>query len=155
MAQSEGKHALASEVWRRMFAFFISTRFQRDSVLQRLDLTPNDTRALGSLSQEEGRTMRSLAREWGCDASNATWMVDRLERKGLAERHSLPGDRRVKLVVLTPAGEDRRRQLAQMLADPPAALLQLEMDDLEALRCAVERLPLDDARLAAVFLQRD
>src|SRR6266849_149305 len=26
----------------------------------------------------------TLAAEWGCDASNATWIVDRLEQRGLA-----------------------------------------------------------------------
>jgi hypothetical protein len=28
--------------------------------------------------------MKSLADEWRCDASNATWIVDRLEKLGLA-----------------------------------------------------------------------
>jgi hypothetical protein len=27
--------------------------------------------------------MRGLARDWQCDASTATWIVDRLEAKGL------------------------------------------------------------------------
>jgi DNA-binding MarR family transcriptional regulator len=48
--------------------------------------------------------MRALAREWRCDASTATWIVDRLEGKGLAERRAHATDRRVKLVVLTPRG---------------------------------------------------
>jgi DNA-binding MarR family transcriptional regulator len=30
--------------------------------------------------------MRVLAQEWGCDPSNATWLVDRLEALGLARR---------------------------------------------------------------------
>jgi hypothetical protein len=44
--------------------------------------------------------MKSLADEWRCDASNATWIVDRLEKLGLAERKTVPHGRRVKLVVL-------------------------------------------------------
>ena len=48
--------------------------------------------------------MRSLADAWGSDASNATWVVDRLERLGLAERRALVTDRRVKLAVLTARG---------------------------------------------------
>ena len=46
-------------------------------------------------------SMRVLADEWTCDASNATFIVDRLEERGLAERRSVPEDRRLKLVVLT------------------------------------------------------
>src|SRR4029453_18040920 len=48
------------------------------------------------------------AEEWACDASNATWMVDRLEERGLAERRSSPTDRRGKLVGLLARGPKPR-----------------------------------------------
>src|SRR5215831_16641159 len=105
------KGALAADAWRRLFHLFISTRRQRDEVLGRYGLTPNDIRALTSLSAEEGRTMRSLAEEWGCDASNATWIVDRIEERGFAARTTPEHDRRVKRVVLTPPGEKMRRNV--------------------------------------------
>ena len=63
------KARLAAEAWKRVFTFFMQTRSQRDSVLARLALTPNDVRALTELDVTTGRTMRSLAEEWGCDAS--------------------------------------------------------------------------------------
>src|SRR5215218_6029703 len=96
--------ALAAEAWQRMFGFFMATRPQRDAVLERLQLTPNDARTLSSLDARGGRTMSSLADEWGCDASNATFMVDRLERRGLVRRRVLATDRRAKHVLLTPMG---------------------------------------------------
>src|SRR5438876_3852376 len=96
--------ALANEVWRDIFDFIVATSGHRNHVLARLALTPNDSRALTSLDQETGRTLRSLAEEWQCDASTATWIVDRLETKGLAERRPHPSDRRARLVVLTPDG---------------------------------------------------
>src|SRR5919108_6414960 len=99
------RQELAADVWRAMFGFFMATRSQRDKVLSRLGLTglsPNDSKALFSLQPGEGKPMGALAGEWTCDASNATWMVDRLEERGLAERKSSPNGRRVKLVVLTP-----------------------------------------------------
>jgi DNA-binding MarR family transcriptional regulator len=135
------KTALASEVWRRLFDFLIATRAQRDRVLAGFGLTPNDVRALGSLEPEEGRSMRSLADAWGCDASNATWMIDRLEQRGLAERRSVPSDRRVKLVVLTPLGVKTRADLLEGVYRPPPELLQLDRGDLEALRTALAKLP--------------
>ena len=81
--------------------------------------------------------MRSLADEWGCDASNATWIVDRLEKRGYAERRSKPGDRRVKLVVLTAAGLKARQRLLEGMYNPPAELLALPRAGLEALRKAL------------------
>jgi DNA-binding MarR family transcriptional regulator len=131
------KAALAVETWKRMFDFFIRTGSQRVKVLARLGLTPNDSRALTALDVNDGRTMRSLADEWGCDASNATWIVDRLEKRGLAERRARPGDRRVKLVVLTPAGMKTRQRLLEGMYEPPPELLALPRASLEVLRTAL------------------
>jgi DNA-binding MarR family transcriptional regulator len=139
--RSGSKSALAAEVWRRLFDFLIATRGQRDRVLGSFGLTPNDVRALGSLDREAGRSMRSLADAWGCDASNATWMIDRLEQRGLAERRSVPSDRRVKLVVLTPLGVKTRAELLEGVYQPPPELLALDRADLEVLRKAVAKLP--------------
>jgi len=138
---SGSKRALAADVWRRLFDFFISTGPQRQRVLAELDLTPNDSRALHTLDSREGRTMRSLAEEWGCDASNATWIVDRLEARGLAERRPRAGDRRVKLVVLTPSGVRTRDRLLEAMYEPPPELLALPSTTLQALKSASEKLP--------------
>lgn len=101
------KAALARQVWSLMFDFLVRTSPQRAKSLGRRGLTPNDSRALAALDQKVGRTMRSLAEDWECDASNATWVVDRLERLGLATRRAVPGDRRVRHVVLTAKGRRR------------------------------------------------
>lgn len=85
--------------------------------------------------------MRSLADEWECDASNATWIVDRLERFGLAERRSVPHDRRVALVVLTARGVKTKRELMEEFLTPPSELLDMSQRDLEALRRALEVFP--------------
>ena len=131
---SRDKAALAAQAWERLFTFFMKTRSQRDRLLAQLRLTPNDVRALTELDGSSGRTMRSLAEEWGCDASNATWIVDRLEKRGLVERRAKPGDRRVKLVVLSAAGVKARKQLLDGLFEPPPELLALPRATLEVLR---------------------
>jgi DNA-binding MarR family transcriptional regulator len=141
---STKQRELAAEVWRRLFDFFISTSGQRQRVLAELDLTPNDSRALHTLDPREGRTMRSLADTWGCDASNATWIVDRLEKRGLAERREKPGDRRVKLVVLTAVGVRTRQRLRKGMYEPPPALLAMSTPALEALGAATAKLPLPE-----------
>ena len=126
-----------------MFDFFIRTSAQRVKVLARMGLTPNDARALSALDVTKGRTMRSLADEWGCDASNATLIIDRLEQRGFAERRGKPGDRRVKLVVLTSAGVKTRQRLLEGMYDPPPEMLALPRASLEVLRSA---LPPDNRR---------
>jgi len=131
---SREKAALAAQAWKRLFTFFMNTRSQRDRLLAQLRLTPNDVRALTELDGSSGRTMRSLAEEWGCDASNATWIVDRLEKRGLVERRAKPGDRLVKLVVLSAAGVKARKQLLDGLFEPPPELLALPRATLELLR---------------------
>lgn len=140
MVTAKTTHARARRVWQLLFDFLISTAPHRTNVLGRFGLTPNDSRALSALSQEEGRTMRSLADEWRCDASNATWIVDRLERAGLAVRRSKPNDRRVKLVLLTPKGARMRREVMEAFYSPPPELLALGTADLTALERLLVRL---------------
>lgn len=132
---------LARDVWKRLFAFLMSTAAERNQVLGKHDLTPNDSRALFALDPSEGRTMGSLAAEWACDASYATSVVDRLEARGFATRRARPGDRRVKLVVLTPRGVKIRQTLERAIYQPPRELLDLPAPDLRALWLAATKLP--------------
>jgi DNA-binding MarR family transcriptional regulator len=131
----------AAAAWRLIFDYIVATAADRVAVLDRLGLTPAESRALSSLEPKGGRSMRSLAEEWLCDPSNATWLVDRLERQGLVTRVVQEGDRRVKSVVLTPKGRKLRRDLIDSLYAPPADLVALPQRDLDALRTAASKLP--------------
>lgn len=133
MMNPSSKRAAAGEAWRALFQLFMSTRWQRDQVLERFGLTPNDAKALHTLDPVAGKPMRALADAWGTDASNATWIVDRLERKGLAQRRPHPRDRRVKLVVLTSRGVRTREAILRAFYEPPAELLRLDRRELEVL----------------------
>jgi DNA-binding MarR family transcriptional regulator len=138
---SARKADLAGRAWHMMFDFLMRTAPERTKSLGRRGLTPNDSRALASLDPEQGRTMRSLAEQWECDASNATWIVDRLEQFGLAERRSDPHDRRVKLVVLTSKGVKTKADLMDEFHTPPAELIELRRADLQSLERALKKLP--------------
>src|SRR2546430_7234482 len=85
--------------------------------------------------------MQTLATEWRCDASTATWLVDRLEKRGFATRRSAPEDRRVKLVSLTALGSSTKRRLQAEFYKPPPELLRLDEAELIALRDAAAHLP--------------
>ena len=132
-AKSASTKTLAARAWRRLFEVFMSTRWQRDQVLERFSLTPNDAKALGTLDPADGKPMRVLAEAWGTDASNATWVVDRLERLGLAERRTVAHDRRVKLVALTSRGVRIRDEVMRAFQAAPPELTALPAEDLRAL----------------------
>jgi DNA-binding MarR family transcriptional regulator len=139
----KSKRELATEVWRAM-AEFTFANFQRSAhvaYLRKLGLTPGHLKALAVLDPDEPRPMRALADALSCDASQVTWLVDRLEERGLAERRSRSNDRRVKTVALTPAGIEVRTTLSQMYYEPPADLLALDAASLEALRSHLAKLP--------------
>ncbi len=135
----KGKFPVAARAWQLLFDFFASTRPERDRTLERRNLTANDSRALMSLEADTGKTMGGLAREWCCDASNATWVIDRLERLGFAERRPSPTDRRAKLVVLTARGAKAKSEILDEFRTPPAAFLALERADLEALEVILQK----------------
>jgi DNA-binding MarR family transcriptional regulator len=125
--------ALARRVWQLMFEVLIRSAPVRTASLARRGLTPNDSRALFSLDPRTGRSMRSLADEWQCDPSNATWIVDRLEQLGLVNRQAMLHDKRVKLVVLTRKGEQTRADLLEEFHQPPSEFARLQRADLDAL----------------------
>jgi DNA-binding MarR family transcriptional regulator len=138
---------LAADVWRRM-ATFSFARFQRGAhfeILRELGLTPGHLKALSVLDPQEPRPMRALADALVCDASMATWLVDRLEEKGLVERRPMPNDRRVKTVALTPLGVETRARLRDAIMAPPEELLGMDERRLEALRRALSHLPPTDS----------
>jgi DNA-binding MarR family transcriptional regulator len=150
VTRSSTKQDLAGQAWRPLAQFFFDTVRHRQEVLTSEGLTPNDIRALMVLDPSEGRTMSDLADAWSCDASNATFIVDRLEERALAERRTVPSDRRVKLVVLTDRGAAIRGRVLQRFFEPPPELLELSRADLEALREAAARLPVSDGGVAKV-----
>jgi DNA-binding MarR family transcriptional regulator len=138
---ARSKESVAAEAWGPLFDLMVTSAPQRDLFIKRLGLSPAESRALASLDPDAGRPMRVLAREWGCDPSNATWIVDRLERQGLVTREAVAGDRRVKSVVLTAKGTRLRARLIRAFYRPPRILLELAARDLEALRAASAKLP--------------
>ncbi len=134
------REELARRVWQTMFDLLIRTAPVRTKSLARRGLTPNDSRALFSLDPRTGKSMRSLADEWQCDPSNATWIVDHLEDLGLATRQVVLHDRRVKLVLLTRKGQKVRTELLDEFHEPPPEFASLQRADLETLAAVLTKL---------------
>src|SRR5947199_7672085 len=124
--QPRGKRALAADVCRLMAECSMAQFGRATEMFQPLGLTPGHVKLMMKLEEGEGRAMGSLAQSFHCDASTMTWLVDRLEERGLVERRSLPSDRRVKAVALTPQGLEMKGRLMDRLFEPPEELLALD-----------------------------
>ncbi|QKW53417.1 MarR family winged helix-turn-helix transcriptional regulator [Streptomyces buecherae] len=98
-----------------------------------LGLTAPQATALRELTGP--MTMRELAERMSCEPSNATFVVDKLEKRSLIERHPHPTDRRAKQLVLTPQGTALRERLLELLSSesPLAGLTQEERATLQRL----------------------
>ena len=98
------------------------------------DLTPAQAHLLRELAGGP-RPMGELAGQLHCDASNVTGLADRLEQRGLVERRPSPGDRRVKVLVLTHDGEQLQRSLVErLMTDSPLSAGLPARDQVELLR---------------------
>lgn len=81
-------------------------------------VAPSDLHALFKL--DGALAMKELARRMGCDASFVTVVADTLEGHGFIRREPGRRDRRVKHLVLTPAGAAARERLfGQLAAEMP------------------------------------
>jgi DNA-binding MarR family transcriptional regulator len=109
-------------------------------ISQRHDLTPVQARLLCMLA-DGPMGMAELARCFGVEKAALTGLVDRVERRGLAKRTPVPGDRRALQVTLTDAGQ---RAGVAFHGEVTAALSQLvatlSPDDREQFRAATARI---------------
>ncbi len=94
------------ELTERFFAVMRRLRQHGRSRAAELGLSIVQARVLGAL--REPMAMRALADHIGLEPANMTGVVDRLETAGLVTREPQPGDRRVKLLVLTERGRATR-----------------------------------------------
>ncbi|WP_104819833.1 MarR family winged helix-turn-helix transcriptional regulator [Kitasatospora sp. MMS16-BH015] len=104
-------------------------------------LTSSQAKALKAV--QEPVPMRALAGRLGCDASNVTGIVDRLESLGLAGREAAAADRRVKIVTITPAGARTLEAIRADMTRAHEAFGSLDEEQREALgRLCRQVLPL-------------
>ena len=127
------KSELAEEAWT---AFRAAMECFHDSFLEAaraLELNPGELKTLTALA-DGPQPMGAVARLLRCDASNVTWLADRLEERGLVERRADPDDRRVKTLSLTSAGRAAAGQAHDVMHTPPPGLMHLSNVDLRTLR---------------------
>ncbi|MBD5633547.1 MAG: MarR family transcriptional regulator [Candidatus Eremiobacteraeota bacterium] len=104
-----------------------------EEVAASFSMTPQQLIAMKVMGDHGTMTMSELAVHLGCDASNVTSIVDKLETRGLVERRSAEHDRRVKSLVLTADGAELFAQAHRRFQQPPPAIDKLAREDQEAL----------------------
>jgi len=130
----------ADEAWRLLTAVMMVRKEEFPAIAASFGLNPGAMHALLQLDPEVPQSMSSLAGAWKCDASNVTWLVDRLEEHGLAERRAQPGDRRIRTVALTRKGAKIRGQVEARFYEAPENLRALSLRDLETLAKILRKL---------------
>jgi DNA-binding MarR family transcriptional regulator len=133
-------HDAACRAWELLTRLLLERRVQLPSLAAEFELSPVQCHVLRLLQPGEPVPMGRLAETLSCDASNVTGLVDRLETRGLIARQPSAADRRVKVLVLTPAGARVRTQLQKRLAAPPDPFRRLSAADQRALARILERL---------------
>lgn len=103
------------------------------TVARHFGLTSQQTQLLCTLSRHQP-SFSELAALLGCDKTNVTGMVDRLEKRGLIVRETDARDRRVNRVVLTEEGwamrEKVRAEFASGVAERYGSLSEKDRGDL-------------------------
>jgi DNA-binding MarR family transcriptional regulator len=129
----------AAEAWALMQRLFGPQRKRFMALAAEYELSPPQLGALKALDPEHPVAMSELAGILGCDNSNVTGIVDRLEYRGLVERRPAEHDRRVKLLALTDEGRQLRTSIGDRLHAPPRELETLSQADQRSLRDILQR----------------
>jgi MarR family transcriptional regulator, organic hydroperoxide resistance regulator len=135
----EGRRTPADEAWSLVAQLFFSNKARFFAIASEYELTPMQAHALRLLEPGRELPMSALADSLHCDASNVTGIVDRLEARGLIERRSADRDRRVKMLAVTPAGQELRDELQERLFTAPPSVAGLSLEDQRSLRDILRR----------------
>src|SRR6187200_2491423 len=111
--------------WHLLVQFFFTQRASLPPLAAELQLSPAQCHVLHLIEPGRPVPMGQLAETLACDASNVTGLVNRLEARGLVRRQPSAGDRRVKVLDLTPAGSRLRTMLVDRMATPPPTVSRL------------------------------
>ena len=128
-----------AQAWQLIWEVSRASKPHLETLAAEFELTPQQAWALKLLAVEPPLAMSELADGLGCDASNVTSIVDRLEARGFVERRASSQDRRVKALVLTPEGVRAHAGLSERMLQPPPAIANLPLVDQRSLRDILRR----------------
>src|SRR4051812_46230031 len=119
------ERSAASEAWSLIAELFTSERTRFLAIASEFELAPAQLGALKALDPDEPVPMRELALALAVETPNVGGFAAGLEPGGWVGRRAAPPDRRIKMLVVTPAGADLRRQVKARMEEPPEHLRRL------------------------------
>jgi MarR family transcriptional regulator, organic hydroperoxide resistance regulator len=103
-------------------------------VTTELGLSKAQAQLLVQLPSHQPLSQREMSQRLHCAPSSVVSLIDSLEQRGWLTRRVDSADRRVNVLVLTPAGREVRERFLRRLLDPPAAIRRLSKGEQEQLR---------------------
>jgi DNA-binding MarR family transcriptional regulator len=131
MAEGSGGNTLNQDIFDAMTAFFGQLVKHGEQLAGQLDVPMFCVKALRRL--DDSISMKELGRRMACDPSFVTMIADALEQRGLARREPSAADRRIKNLVLTPEGVERKRVVDQALLGQMPWAQALDVSERETL----------------------
>ena len=98
--------ALPLKVWRALDRAHAVLSAAAGEEAARHGLTPGELEVLDTLRRKGPLSVGQVQRRVRVSSGGATYLVSRLEARGLVERREVPGDRRARVAALTAAGEE-------------------------------------------------
>ena len=109
----EGKQALMGRLMLALRRSSAAGVLHGQAIARRVGVNSTDLECLDLILMNGPSTAGEIARRTGLTSGAATTLIDRLERHGLVERTSVPGDRRK---VLVRVREDKIAPIAALFA---------------------------------------
>ncbi len=145
MSQADPRDAAV----RSLRAVILAGERYRHVVAVRVGLGVTETQAISYLAVHGDRGQTELAADLGITSGSSTALVDRLEKRGIAERYAHPSDRRRALVRLTPKGHDVVRSSHDWLFAAFGDVAEEQLPEVSALlRSIAERLSAKSQEMA-------
>ena len=102
------------------------------------------------LAANEGRSQQAIGELMGLNPTRMVFLVDELEKRGLVERTTDPGDARSRLLAVTGAGLDALGEAHDRMVEVFASTVaDWSDDDIAGLAAALHRLREDYSRAVA------
>ncbi len=112
------------DIYRKIMLLMMRSKRHLARIMEEYEMTVAQGMMLLLFEPGKGSSMQKLSCMMGCDASNTTGLVDRLDSQGMITQTIDPQDRRVKLIELNAKGLERRELLLQQLKNAEVADLQ-------------------------------
>jgi DNA-binding MarR family transcriptional regulator len=108
---------------------------------RKFDLTPTEFRCLLLFKTEKYLTVKGMAQKLEVAKSRVTKIIEGLLKKSLVQQINDPGDGRIKLISLTPAGQEKTKEIDGFTREIHHDLLiNLKPEDRKAVLSSLELL---------------